>query len=86
MGEDLGLEPRIAGKALILDILHNLKGLNGRYPTMQILWSNIIPQLAWRGCVRTVDVNKASVSINEKCAEASAATASDPCGPQLFLG
>ena len=43
-GNDL---PRVSGKALILDIMHDRKWLNARYPVMWILWSTIIPRLAW---------------------------------------
>ena len=43
-GNDL---PRLSGKALVLDIMHDFKWLNARYPSMRILWSMIIPWLAW---------------------------------------
>uniref|UniRef100_A0ABM5G3U9 Uncharacterized protein isoform X2 n=1 Tax=Pogona vitticeps TaxID=103695 RepID=A0ABM5G3U9_9SAUR len=43
-GNDL---PASAGKALTLDILRDLKMLKTRYPRMRIVWSTIIPRLAW---------------------------------------
>ena len=46
-GNDL---PKLPGKALILDIICDLKWLNAKYPTMQIVWYTIIPWLAKGTC------------------------------------
>uniref|UniRef100_A0ABM5FH18 SGNH hydrolase-type esterase domain-containing protein n=1 Tax=Pogona vitticeps TaxID=103695 RepID=A0ABM5FH18_9SAUR len=62
-GNDL---PRLPGKALILDILRDLKRLKTTYPTMRIIWSTIIPRIAWRGSVRTAAVNRARRGVNRE--------------------
>ena len=36
------------GKSLILDIIHDLQTLKDRFPSLRILWSNVIPWLVWR--------------------------------------
>ena len=44
-GNDLA---RHRGKALILDILRNLRRLKAMYPVLHIVWLTIIRRLAWR--------------------------------------
>ena len=60
-GNDLARYP---GKALILDIIHDLKWLNARYPAMQIVWFPIIPQLMWRDTSFFLNINMACRGVN----------------------
>ena len=62
-GNDL---PKVPGKALILDILRDLKRLKEKYPTMQIVWSTIIPCLTWRGAQSFDNVNRARRQVNRE--------------------
>ncbi|XP_020644458.3 uncharacterized protein LOC110076555 [Pogona vitticeps] len=62
-GDDL---PKLTGKALILDIIRNLKWLNAKYPTMRIVWSTIIPRLAWEGARNICNVNTARRRVNRE--------------------
>ena len=58
--------PRLLGKALILDILRDLRRLHALYPTMRIVWSTIIPCLNWRGARDVIKVNKARRQVNRE--------------------
>ena len=62
-GNDL---PRLPGKALILDILRDLRRLHMLYPAMRIVWSTIIPRLTWRGAGNMDKVNKARRQVNKE--------------------
>ena len=62
-GNDL---PGLPGKGLILDILRDLTWLRQRYPTMRIVWSTIIPRLAWRGARNLDAVNTARRGVNRE--------------------
>ena len=66
-GNDLA---RHSSKALILDVLRNLKWLKAMYLAMHILWSTIIPQLAWRDARNFFSVNTAYRSVNQEVCRA----------------
>ena len=60
-GNDLARHP---GKALVLDIICNLKWLKAGDPPMRIMWFTIIPRLSWRDARFFLNVNMAHRGVN----------------------
>ena len=57
---------RHSRKALTLDMLHDLACLKAKYLAKSIVWSTIIPQLAWRGAQNFFPYNTACRSVNRE--------------------
>ena len=55
-GNDLA---RHCGKALVLDVLCDLSWLKATYLAMQIVWSMVVPGLAWRDARSFFSINTA---------------------------
>ena len=61
---------RHCGKALILDVLQDIKWLRVTYPAMSIVWSTIIPRLVWRDTLNFLPVNTAQRKVNREVCRA----------------
>uniref|UniRef100_A0ABM5FLU4 1-alkyl-2-acetylglycerophosphocholine esterase n=1 Tax=Pogona vitticeps TaxID=103695 RepID=A0ABM5FLU4_9SAUR len=66
-GNDLAQHP---GKALVLDILRDLRWLQSRYPVMRIVWSTIVPRLVWKDARVALEVNMARRNVNREVCRA----------------
>ena len=62
-GNDLA---RHCGKALILDVLRDLKWLRPTCTARSIIWSTIIPHMVWRDAQKFLPVNAVQRSVNRE--------------------
>ena len=64
-GNDINQVPSVVLRHRIVKLMHDIRKL---IPQVMIVWSQILPRLAWRGEVTHKAVNKIRVRINSKVA------------------
>lgn len=60
-GNDLGL---IRGKALVMQVIEDLKVIKARWPGVWVIWSAIIPRMSWQNAIDPRVMNKARKNSN----------------------
>ena len=69
-------------KALIIDVIRDLTWLRATYPTMHVVWSAIVPQLARRDARNFLPINTAWRSVNREVCRAVCSTLGSVMGHQ----